>query len=162
MFVNPPFISTLIRVRVRRLLTALLSIALLGMVLAASASACSCAPQPPAESLQQADAAIVGRLVAVTPVGRLRADYRYEVQRVYRGGGIEPGQMLTVRSARRAPACALPRRLDRRYGLFLLRGGGHWQGGICAVIGPRRLAHAARSTAAASAVASPTPGSCLA
>lgn len=126
---------------------ALLSVALVGMALAGSAAACSCAPQAPGESLRQSDAAIVGRLVSVTPAGRLRADYRYEVQRVYRGGGIEPGEMLTVRSARRAAACALPRRLERSYGLFLLRGGGHWQAGICAVIGPRRLAHAAQGQA---------------
>jgi hypothetical protein len=139
----------LIRVRVRRLSTALLSIALVGIALPASASACSCAPQAPVESLQQSDAAIVGRLIKVTPVGRLRAAYRYEVQRVYRGAGIEPGQMITVRSARRASACALPRRLDRRYGLFLFRGTGNWQGGICGVIGPRRLAHAAQNQAAA-------------
>ncbi len=130
-------------------MTALLCVALLGMAFAGSAWACSCAPQPPAESLRESDAAIVGRLVKVMPLGRLRAEYRYEVQRVYRGGGIEPGEMLTVRSARRASACALPRRLDRPYGLFLFRGGGHWQGGICGVIGPRRLAHAARNQAAA-------------
>lgn len=141
-------------------MTALLSIALVGMALAASASACSCAPQAPAESLRQSDAAIVGRLVAVTPVGRWRADYRYEVSRVYRGAGIEPGEMLTVRSARRASACALPRRLGRRYGLFLLHGGGHWWGGICGVIGPRRLAHAARSEAGAAAAAGDAPLSC--
>jgi len=144
-------------VRVRRLLTALLSIALVGMALASGASACSCAPQAPGESLQQSDAAIVGRLVAVRPVGRLRADYRYEVWRVYRGGGIEPGEMLTVRSARRASACALPRRLDRRYGLFLFRGGSRWQGGICGVIGPRRLAHAAQGQAGARDSAAGSP-----
>jgi hypothetical protein len=118
---------------------------LAALVLAGSAQACSCAPQAPAQSLQQTDAAIVGRLVAVRPHGRLHADYRYEVQRVYRGGEmIEGGQMLTVRSARRASACALPRRLDHRYGLFLVRDRGHWFGGICGVIEPRRLWHAAQ------------------
>ena len=139
---------------------ALLSVALVGMALAGSAAACSCAPQAPAESLQQSDAAIVGRLVSVTPLGRLRAEYRYGVQRVYRGAGIESGQMLTVRSARRASACALPRRLDRRYGLFLTRGGGRWRGGICGVIGPRRLAHAARDEGTASTASGDASGSC--
>jgi hypothetical protein len=110
--------------------------------------ACSCAPQVPVESLQDSDAAIVGRLVRVTAHGEFKADYRYEVLRVYRGGGIEGGQMLTVRSARRASACALPRRLDRRYGLFLVRAGERWTGGICGVIGPRRLGHAAQGQAA--------------
>jgi len=129
---------------VRRLSTAWLSVALVGLVLAGSAHACSCAPQAPAESLREFDAAIVGRLVGVEPRGRFRADYRYEVRRVFRGEGIEPGQMLTVRSGRRAAACALPRRLDHRYGLFLTQGQGHWLGGICGVIEPRRLWHAAQ------------------
>jgi len=124
---------------------ALLSVALVGLALAESAGACSCAPQAPAESLQASDAAIVARLVKVLPRGRLRADYRYEVSHVYRGqGAIEPGGMLTVRSGRRAAACALPRRLDHEYGLFLVRSQGHWLGGICGVIEPRRLWHAAQ------------------
>jgi hypothetical protein len=141
--------------------TALLSVALVGMVLAGSASACSCAPQAPAESLQESDAAVVARLVKVLPQGRLRADYRYEVRGVYRGRDtIEPGQMLTVRSGRRAAACALPRRLDHVYGLFLTRRQGHWLGGICGVIEPRRLRHAAQSQAAGSARASVQPVLC--
>jgi hypothetical protein len=111
---------------------------------AASAGACSCAPQAPAESLREADAAIVGRLVEVVPRGRLHADYRYEVAQVYGGQGIERGRMLTVRSGRRAAACALPRRTDHMYGLFLSRAGGRWFGGICGVIEPRRLRHAAQ------------------
>jgi hypothetical protein len=130
---------------VRRLSTAWLSFALAGLVLAGSAWGCSCAPQAPAESLREADAAIVGRLVEVLPHGRLHADYRYEVQRVYRGRKVlQPGQMLTVRSGRRAAACALPRRTGHGYGLFLTQLHGRWFGGICGVIEPRRLAHAAQ------------------
>jgi hypothetical protein len=118
----------------------------------ASAHACSCAPQPPADALRESDAAVVGRLVRVLPRGRLHADYRYEVLGVYRGrGSIEPGQMLNVRSARRAAACALPRRIGHRYGLFLLRRYGHWSGGICGTIAPRRLRRAARRPGAGSA-----------
>ena len=128
---------------IRGLFMAWLCAALAGLTLAGSAHACSCAPQAPVESLRDSDAAIVGRLVRVTAHGRFRADYLYEVLRVYRGGRIARGQLLTVRSARRASACALPRRLDRRYGLFLIRGGEHWIGGICGVIGPRRLWQAA-------------------
>jgi hypothetical protein len=123
--------------------------------------ACSCAPQAPAESLQESDAAVVARLVEVLPQGRLHADYRYEVRQVYRGQEtIEKGQMLTVRSGRRAATCALPRRLDHVYGLFLARGQGRWFGGICGVIEPRRLRHAAQSQAAGSARASVAPVLC--
>jgi hypothetical protein len=114
------------------------------MCLAACAHACSCAPQAPAESLQESDAAIVARLVKVLPHGKLQADYLYEVRQVYRGKTmIDQGQMLTVRSGRRAATCALPRRLDHAYGLFLARRQGRWFGGICGVVEPRRLRHAA-------------------
>lgn len=94
----------------------------------------------PADHLQSADAAIVGRLVAVVPRGPFRADYRYRVTRVYRGGDeIERGKVLAVRSARRAAACALPGRTGRMYGLFLARARNGWASGICGVISPRRL-----------------------
>jgi hypothetical protein len=99
----------------------------------------------PREAMRQSDAAVVGRLVEVVPRGLVQADYRYEVQRVYRGARmIDRGQVLSVRSARRAAACALPRRVDRRYGLFLTRATGHWRAGICSVISPRRLWAAAQ------------------
>jgi hypothetical protein len=119
------------------------------LVQVSSAAACSCAPQAPAESLREADAALVGRLLAVRPHGRFQADYRYEVGRAYRGGGIEAGEVVTVRSARRAAACALPRRLGKRYGLFLSSRRGTGFGGICGVVSPRRLRRAARNTAGA-------------
>jgi hypothetical protein len=113
-------------------------------LLPASAQACSCAPQAPAESLREADGAIVGRLVRVLPHGALHAVYRYEVRHVYKGGdAIEPGKMLDVGSSRRAAACALPRRSGRSYGLFLFQRHGHWFGGICGVVSPRRLRLAA-------------------
>lgn len=119
---------------------------LCALVLAGSAQACSCAPQAPAESLRESDGAVVGRLVEVVPRGTLHADYRYEVRHVYRGAElIESDRMLTVRSGRKAAACALPRRLDRVYGLFLNRANGRWFGGICGVIAPRRLRHAAQT-----------------
>jgi hypothetical protein len=130
---------------VRRLSTAWLSFALVGLVLAGSAWGCSCAPQAPAESLRESDAAIVARLVKVLGRGPLHADYRYEVLQTYRGKAmIKQGQMLTVRSGRRAASCALPRRTGHEYGLFLSRLDGRWFGGICGVIEPRRLRHAAQ------------------
>lgn len=128
--------------------------ALVALVFAGSASACSCAPQAPAESLRESDAAVVARLVEVLPHGKLHADYRYEVRQVYRGNGIDEGQMLTVRSGRRAAACALPRRLGHVYGLFLTHRQDMWFGGICGVIEPRRLRHAAQGQPAGSARAS--------
>jgi hypothetical protein len=95
--------------------------------------------------MRESDAAVVGRLVEVIPVGTLQADYRYEVQRVYRGARmIEARQMISVRSARRSAACALPRRKERSYGLFLTRAEGRWRSSICSVVTPRRLWTAAQ------------------
>lgn len=113
-------------------------------LLPASAQACSCAPQTPAESLREADGAVVGRLVKVLPHGPLHAVYRYEVNRVYKGK-IARGHMLDVHGSRRAAACALPRRTGRSYGLFLFQRHGRWFGGICGVVSPRRLRAAAQA-----------------
>jgi hypothetical protein len=120
-----------------------LALIAIAMLVPASAQACSCAPQPPAESLREADGAIVGRLVKVLPHGSLNAVFRYEVGHAYKGAAIEDGQMLDVRGARRTAACGLPRRTDRSYGLFLSRRNGRWFGGICGVVSPRRLRAAA-------------------
>jgi hypothetical protein len=130
------------------------------LVLASGAMACSCAPQAPAEALEESDAAVVARLVKVTAHGKLHADYHYEVRQVYRGDGIEEGQMLSVRSGRRAATCALPRRLDHIYGLFLAHHQGKWFGGICGVVEPRRLRHAAGNQRAGSARSPVQPALC--
>jgi hypothetical protein len=129
---------------------------------ASGAGACSCAPQPPAQSLREADGAVVGRLVKVLPHGPLHAVYRYEVRHVYKGAGeIDAGRMLDVHSSRRAAACALPRRSGRSYGLFLSQRHGRWFGGICGVISPSRLRAVARKQPrAASAAAAAGPGAC--
>ncbi len=119
---------------------------------ATGASACSCAPQVPAESLREADGAVTARLVAVLPHGPSRALYRYEVRHVYKGGEkLEAGRMLAVHSSRRSAACALPRRLGRAYGLFLLTRHGRWFGSICRVVSPKRMRRAARAQASDSA-----------
>jgi hypothetical protein len=135
--------------------------ALGALIGAAGAVACSCAPQPPAESLREADGAVVGRLVKVLPHGPLHAVFRYEVRHVYKGAGsIDAGRMLDVHSARRTAACGLPRRTGRSYGLFLSRRHGHWFGGICGVIAPQRLRAAAQGQAADSARAPVQPVLC--
>jgi len=42
--------------------------------------------------MRQADAAIAGRLVKVVPRNRVRAVYRYRVQRVYESGAASAGR----------------------------------------------------------------------
>jgi hypothetical protein len=100
----------------------------------------------PVDALSHSDAAIVAHLVKIVPRGRSRADYRYRVRRVYRGARmIEKGEVISVRSARRAAACGLPRRQPRAIGLFLVRDEQQrWTAGICSTITPRRLSRAAR------------------
>jgi Tissue inhibitor of metalloproteinase len=115
------------------------------LVFAGGAQACSCAPQAPAKALRSSDAAIVARLVKVVPRGDLRADYRYRVRRVYRGAkAIQRGTTISVSSARNTAACGLPKRQDRPVGLFLsLDRNRSWTAGVCSMIAPRRLWHAA-------------------
>lgn len=124
----------------RRLSIAVAIVALGALVFTGSAQACSCVRMTPAKAMQQADAAIVGKLVAVVPRGRLMADYRYRVQRVYkRGTGIWRGRTISVRSARQSAACGLPRGTGQRYGLLLRRDESRWSSGLCAVFRPRAL-----------------------
>jgi hypothetical protein len=124
---------------------AAVTVVLLGLIGAGSALACSCAPAAPTELLAESDAAIAARLLSVEPHGATRAEYRYEVLRVYRGRGkIEPGASLVVMSPRGSAACALPDGIGHNFGLFLLGDGRGWVGGLCGVVSPRRLWAAAR------------------
>jgi hypothetical protein len=130
---------------------------LLGLVFAGSAFACSCAPSTPSESLAAADAAITGRLLGVEPHGATRAEYRYEVLRVYRGRDvIARGTTLSVVSPRGSAACALPDRVGRSYGLFLLGDGERWASGLCGVVSPRHLWSAAQKPSNGQAAGSTT------
>jgi hypothetical protein len=127
-------------------------VALAMLVAADGAQACSCAPQAPAESLREADAAVTARLVAVLAHGPSQALYRYEVRHAYKGAKkIEAGQMLEVHSSRRSAACALPRRIGRVYGIFLLSRHSRWFGSICRVVSPKRMRRVAQSQSADSA-----------
>jgi hypothetical protein len=110
---------------------------------AGSAQACSCAQLAPREALRQADAALVGELIEVIPRKESLADYRYEVQRVYKNVR-RIGPVVSVRSSAQSAACGLPNHDDKRYGLFLSWSGGRWRGGLCGVIAPRDLRLAAR------------------
>ncbi len=126
--------------RARRPIIAGVFVALLGLIFAGSAQACSCARSTPTASMAEADAAIVGRLIAVVPRGDSFADYRYRVRRVYRGGGkIARGKIVTVHSSRSSAACALPSRVGLVYGLFLAREKARWVSGLCGVVSPHDL-----------------------
>jgi hypothetical protein len=121
------------------LVAALATVGALGI--GASASACSCAQLAPGEALRQADAALVGELVEVIPRQGGLADYRYEVQHVYKSVR-RIGSFVSVRSSAQSAACGLPREATKRYGLFVSWEGGRWRGGLCGVVAPRQLRRA--------------------
>jgi hypothetical protein len=101
----------------------------------------------PGEALKRSDAAIVGKLVKVLPRGDLKADFRYRVRSVYKGGrAIDLGRVISVRASTQSAACGLPREAGREYGLLLRQGEGRWWGGLCGLIDPRQLRSAARKS----------------
>lgn len=104
------------------------------------------------KNYRRADAAIVGRLIEVRPVGSPTAayglaDFRYRVERVYKGKRrLRRGRVVTVRSERSEAACGLPAQTGRRYGLLLHRRRTRppWRAGLFDVMSPRELRQAAR------------------
>jgi hypothetical protein len=146
----------------RRLSTPAAVVVLGALVLTPGAQACSCAPQRPSAALRAADAAIVARLIEVIPRDALHADFRYRVRRVYRGArSFGRGDVISVRSARRAAACGLPPHQERPVGLFLVHDDrGRWVAGICSTIAPRRLARLAKRTEAAASGSGAASSSC--
>jgi hypothetical protein len=144
-----------------RVAIAVISAVLPGLIFAGSAAGCTCAPTTAAESLQRADAAIVGRLIAIEPGGKARAAYRYRVVHVYRGREeIAPGATISVLAARDSSGCGLPTGLQRHYGLFLVGGAGRWASGRCGVLSPQRLWRAAQHSYARPGGSGPGPAGC--
>jgi len=132
-------------VRGGRVAIAAVTAVLLGLIGAGSVLACSCAPSTPAEALAGSDAALAARLISVEPRGATQAAYRYRALHVYRGRQwIAAGSTVKVISPRGSAGCALPNGIGHSYGLFLLRDGRRWAGGLCGVVSPRRLWAAAR------------------
>lgn len=121
------------------------------LAFAASAQACSCARTPLSSAMRDADAAIVGKLIEVVPRDRLRADYRYRVQRIYKPGeGIRPDAVVAVRTSRSSAACGLPAQTGRSYGLLLTRAEERWSGALCGMFSPGQLRSSKRGTSCAS------------
>ena len=132
-----------------------LGLAAAGLLPAASASACSCAPLTRA-SYEAADAAVIARLVEVVPVGSQASRagepvgigegrFKYRVRRVFKGpDSLHRGKRFTIRSSMSGASCGLPQR-RKRYGLLLERDRRRhrWTASSCSVTSPsemRRLA----------------------
>jgi hypothetical protein len=113
------------------------------LLLAASAGdvqACSCAT-PDDGTVRRADAAVIGTLVEVTPLGESsKADFAYRIKRVFKGSRrIAAGEVISVRSWRGEAGCGLPENMDRRYGLFLDRDAQRWTSNLCLTVGPDEM-----------------------
>ncbi len=108
------------------------------------------------EDLRRADAAIVGRLIEVRPVGSQtannpRADFRYRIERVYKGKRrLRRGRVVTVRSRSDEGLCGLPAQTRKRYGLLLhlRKGRPPWRADLFDVVSPRALRAAVRGSPA--------------
>lgn len=104
---------------------------------------------------RRAYAAIVGRLVAIRPVGPQgeafpnipRANFLYRVERVYKGRrGLRRGRVVAVRSPRHNYQCGLPGPIGKRFGLLLHRRRTHppWRADMFDAVSPRELRAAIR------------------
>ena len=111
--------------------------AILGAV-APDALACSCANESAREKFRRADAAMVGRLVAVStpPEEFAESEFTYEVARAYKA---RFGKRLTVRAYREGAMCGLPDRIGETVALFLFRDRGGWGSGLCLRTTPDEL-----------------------
>jgi len=134
--------------RAARLLGLLL---LAGLLLPASAAACSCAREPEAKRFRTADAAFTGTLVSrreleSTGSSGDRFVHRYRVDRRYKG---RIGRTVRVRTVRSTATCGLP--TTRRIAVYLTRVDGHWASNLCATTTARAMRRAARGARAGSA-----------
>ncbi|MEA2332955.1 MAG: Tissue inhibitor of metalloproteinase [Thermoleophilaceae bacterium] len=118
------------------------------LIAADAALACSCVAIPAREKLEQADGAVVARLLSVkrlddgdeTVSSADRTNYVYRVGRVYKGRPrLARGRRLTVRSAYESASCGLSNRVGVLTGLFLHRRGGRWHAGACDEVSPRDM-----------------------
>jgi hypothetical protein len=141
-------------VRGGRVAIAAIVFVLLGLVLAGSAVACSCAYKDPSEALAASDAAVVARLLRVEGTGVEfhgvpEARFKYRILHVYRGGpGLRRGATLALVSYLSGAACGLPEGIGRHYGLFLYRHKRRWSSSSCGVVSPADLRAAAQRTGA--------------
>ena len=140
----------------RRLLSVLVLAATCSLAAAGAASACSYAVPPdltPAELdrqlLRGSDAAFVGRLVAIVPVGEgdrppfHRGDYLFRIEQQVKGE--LPFRWVVVRAAIGGSTCGLELGVGDRTGLMLDRTRREgWRSDLLRQTSPRALLRAAR------------------
>jgi hypothetical protein len=116
-----------------------LVVVVIALVAAGEAAACVCLQQPLEERLDDADAALVGRLASDRVRDLQGAPQRLitvEVEQQVKG---DVGETIVVRSPS-GTDCDLPEADGRRVGLLLERApDGGWLGNLCGLVGPGEL-----------------------
>jgi hypothetical protein len=107
-------------------------VALLSLVVAADAYACSCRPVDLERDLPNADAAMIGTVLERRTTETTRV-YLFRVEQVYKG---ELDNRIEVVTARDGAACGLELAVDQRVGLLLERDGQVWRSGLCGQVDP--------------------------
>jgi len=110
----------------------LAALALLSLVAAAEAYACSCRPVDLERDLPLADAAMIGTVLERTVVGGT-ATYLFRVEQVYKGDVDSRAEVVTPASG---ASCGLEARVGDRLGLLLTRENGEWTSGLCSEADP--------------------------
>lgn len=108
----------------------LLAVLVAALVLAADASACSCAPPDLERDLPRADGAVVGTVLERRVDGDT-ARYLVRVEQVYKGDIDNRVEILTSASG---AACGLESVVGDRVGLLLDRDGDAWRSGLCSQV----------------------------
>jgi hypothetical protein len=116
-----------------------LVVVVIALVAAGEAAACVCLQQPLEERLDDADAAVVGRLVSERTRDLQGASQRLITVEVTQRVKGDVGETIVVRSPSGSD-CDLPRAEGQRIGLLLERApDGGWLGNLCGMVGAGEL-----------------------
>jgi hypothetical protein len=118
----------------------LFAVGVAALVLAAEASACSCAPPDLERDLPRADGAFIGTLLErrEPPPATIQASddpvtLVFRVEQVYKG---DIDTRVEVVTSRDGASCGLGTAVGERVGLLLDRERGVWRGGLCGQVDP--------------------------
>lgn len=110
----------------------LAALALLSLVTAAEAYACSCRPVDLERDLPAADGAMIGTVLERTVDGGT-ATYLFRVEQVYKGDVDSRAEVVTPASG---ASCGLEAQVGDRLGLLLTLEGDEWRSGLCSQADP--------------------------
>lgn len=127
------------------------ALAVVALVFASDAAACTCLAAPVRQRLDSADAAFIGRLTGTRadpepgPIKNLGREivYVFTVDSVVKG---ELGRRVEVLSPASGAACGFELRPEEAQGILLRRDGESWTGGLCGQVAIGELIAAAEAT----------------